>query len=223
MNCIEFRATIAAAVENRTLPPLDIARHLDDCCEADCRASWEDALLLDRAIRDWRRARPASDIVDSVVSRFQSPAGAAGHDSLNRVSGNGRPMRESRMRPIAALVAAAVVLLAALPLLRTTSETMNVSAVRNQKIDPDSPTARDLGAAANEPVPELAYVGYAQNAAQVVTDAVVLTLGNREEMEDSTLAAPGFGWEPTWLPADDDVDSAIDDLLGSLPANVPRS
>lgn len=223
MNCIEFRATIAAAVENRTLPPLDVARHLDDCCESECRACWEDALLLDRAIRDWRRARPASDVVNLVVSRFRSPERADGSDSLNRVSGNGRPMRESRMRPIAALVAAAVVLLAALPLLRNTSETMNATAVRRPATDPDRPVTPGPGAVASEPVPELAYVGYAQNAAQVVTDAVVLTLGNREEMEDSTLAAPGFGWAPTWLPADDDVDSAIDSLLESLPASAPRS
>jgi hypothetical protein len=83
---------------------------------------------------------------------------------------------------------------------------------------PSGRPPRDAAGSAGE-----AYLAYAQNAAQVVTDAVVLTLGDRNEMEDSTIAPIGLGWEPSWPVMGAETDAALDDLLESLPSGTPQS
>ena len=68
----------------------------------------------------------------------------------------------------------------------------------------------------------LAYVTYAQNAAQIVTDAVVLTLGGADQMEDPKVEPIGIGWDAEWPPLGE-VHAALDDLMESLPADPPPS
>lgn len=67
----------------------------------------------------------------------------------------------------------------------------------------------------------LAYVSYAQDAAQIVTDAVVLTLGDSSEMEDPRIAPPRIGWEGTWTTIGEGMDAALQDLWVAPPADAP--
>jgi hypothetical protein len=206
MNCTEFRAAIASGMENRKPPSPEAAVHLDGCQDSRCQSEWDEALLLDRAIASWRSTRPKIDVADAVVSAWKS-----GEREVVRpistvagsVRGSATPSRSARAA--AAIAAAAVTLLAVVLLTPGPDRPLAKQEHRPERHDP----ARDAG---------LAYVTYAQSAAQIVTDAVVLTLGGEEQMEDPKVTPIGIPWEADWSPLGGDVHAALDDLMESLPA-----
>ena len=173
MNCTEFRAAIAAALEDREALPLEIAAHLDQCADSGCRTDWDDAVLLQRAIGSWLSIQPKIDVSDAVVSEWRSGQNDSAPALAATVRIDRSPERRSRSTAagiVVAVSAAAVALVAVL---------LNSSG-------PDRPVA-ERGKPDLRPAPHgdagLAYVTYAQNAAQIVTDAVVLTLGGADGTE----------------------------------------
>jgi hypothetical protein len=212
MNCIEFRAAIASAVEKREPLPPETAAHLDSCQDSRCQSEWDEALLLDRAITSWRSARPKIDVADAVVSAWRSGEREVVRP-ISTVAGTVRrsaPQSRSA-RAVAAIAAAAIALLAVVLLTPGPDRPLAKQEHRPERHDP----ARDAG---------LAYVTYAQSAAQIVTDAVVLTLGGEEQMDDPKVAPIGIPWEADWSPLGGEVHAALDDLIESLPAeHQPQS
>jgi len=213
MNCTTFRAAISAAVDSRKLPAPHTAAHLDECSDVVCRAAWDDAHLLDRAIAGWRTTRPEIDVAAAVVSAWRTAQRDAVRPSavdFGRGMGSATRSRPAATSAVAVIAAVAIALLA----------------IGVWSPGPGRPIAsrRPASLAAHNPAgePELACVTYAQNAAQMVTDAVVLTLGGGEQLEDPQVSPIGIGWEADWPPLGE-VHAALDDLLESLPANPPPS
>lgn len=227
MNCTEFQTAVATAVECRRRPGSGVAAHLDHCRNVDCRACWDDALLLDRAIQQWRRSQPAIDIADSVVTQCQLRAAAIAQPVSATASPALRSASATPRRWTAAMAAVAAMLLAAVLLFSPPGDSATTRlALREDagRVDRHTTAVEEMPTVPDaKPVAGLTYVAYAQNAAQVVTDAVVLTLGNRDEMENPTISPPGFGWEPSWPPISDDMDAALEDILESLPSDAPPS
>lgn len=212
MNCTEFRAAIAAAMEDREALPPEIAVHLDQCAASDCRTDWDEAVLLQRAIGSWLSIHPKIDVTDAVVSAWRSEQNDPAPALAATVRIDRRPERRSRSTTAGVMVAisaAAVALVAVL---------LNSSGPDRRVADRGKPVLR------HEPHVDagLAYVTYAQNAAQIVTDAVVLTLGGAEQMEDPKVEPIPIGWEADWPPLGE-VHAALDDLMESLPPEPPPS
>lgn len=206
MNCTAFRSAIESAIENRQPLRSGIAAHLGDCTDAACRRAWNDAVLLDRAIDAWRATHPSVDVVDAVLSGCEMNL----HDAVRSAHA---PAAASRPAAARAAIAVAAAALALLVLLLLPSGADRPVAVQSLPAPEPRDPARDAS---------LTYVTYAQNAAQIVTDAVVLTLGGSEQMERSTVTTPGLGWETGWPPLGE-VHAALDDLLESLPDDPPQS
>jgi hypothetical protein len=213
MNCTDFKAEIGAAIENRLPLPREMPAHLATCCDASCRTEWEEAVLLDGAVASWRRARPTIDVTDAVVSGWRAGEFQVGRATVSAARTPGRPATPSRSAAArtAVAIAAAVVVLLTVALLSPDPDF--AIATRGTNTPPVNNPAGDAG---------LAYVTYAQNAAQIVTDAVVLTLGGGEQMEDAKVEPIGLGWDADWPPMGE-VRAALDDLLDSLPADPPPS
>jgi hypothetical protein len=227
MNCTAFRTAIEAAVERRESLSPSIAAHLDDCRDVTCRACWNDAEILDRAIADWRRMCASIEVADAVVARCQSDDGP--WDRLH--SATVAPTRNAAIpafavgRAIAALVATVLVLTFAFWLPSDQGSPGRV-AVRNGAPRPteEQPLMTDFRPAQDVAGdPGAAYVAYAQSAAQIVTDAVVLTLGDSDEMEDARIAPGDIGWDAPWPQMGEAMDSALDEWLEAIPVDAPPS
>lgn len=212
MNCTEFRSAIAAAMDQRKAPPADFAAHLDACNDAGCQADWEEAVLLQRAISNWRSTQLKIDVADAVVSEWRVGERES-VPSLATSARTGRgPERRNRSPAAGAIVAISAAAVALVAVLLLSSGPDRIVAQREKPESLRHP-AGDAG---------LAYVTYAQNATQIVTDAVVLTLGGAEQMEDPKVEPIGIGWDAEWPPLGE-VHAALDDLMESLPADPPPS
>jgi hypothetical protein len=208
MNCTAFRAALAAAIENREAPQPQVAAHLDACDDPHCQAEWDEAVLLQRAIGSWLGTQSKIDVADAVVSAWR-----AGEREIAPSSAAVRsPVPRSRARAARAMVAISAAAVALVAVMLLSSGPDRPVAHREEPNLPRDP-AGDAG---------LAYVTYAQNATQIVTDAVVLTLGGAEQMEDPKVEPIGIGWETEWPPLGE-VHAALDDLMESLPAEPPPS
>lgn len=213
MNCTAFKSAINSAIDNRESPRPAIAEHLVDCRDDACRQTWNDAVLLDRAIASWRTTRPTVDVVEAVLSGCQTADRDAPLLVSSRLRSARAPATVAGSAAARAATAAAALAVLALLLLPLPSGGDRPVAVQ----PPPSAESRDPAGDAG-----LTCVAYAQSAAHIVTDAVVLTLGGSEQVEDSTVTPPGIGWEADWPPLGE-VHAALDDLLESLPAEPPQS
>lgn len=75
INCTEFSRLLAEAVEShQSVASAALREHATQC--ADCRVSWLDALLVDRAVAQWKSGVPTADLADTVLFRLaaQEPA-----------------------------------------------------------------------------------------------------------------------------------------------------
>ena len=229
MNCTEFRSAIEAAVERRESPSAAISAHLNDCRDEACQACWDDAQFLDRAIAGWRRMSASIDVADVIVEHYKSdgrresprPTATVARPDNGAVSAQSSAVR----RAIAAVVATALVLAVVFWLPADQGEPGRV-AVRNGAPRPTEqrPLMTDSRPAPDVAVdPGAAYVAYAQSAAQIVTDAVVLTLGDSDQMEDARIAPGDIGWDAPWPQMGEAMDSALDDWLEAIPVDAPPS
>lgn len=212
MNCTAFRTAITAALEDRQALPPEIGAHLDTCHDPHCQADWDEAVLLQRAIGSWLSSQPKIDVADAVVSAWRSGQDVAVPVFAATVRIDRSPERRSRSTAAGVMVAISAAAVALVAVLLNSS-------------GPDRPVAhRDKPSLHQEPAGDagLAYVTYAQNAAQIVTDAVVLTLGGAEQMEDPKVEPIPIGWETDWPPLGE-VHAALDDLMESLPPDPPPS
>ena len=212
MNCIEFRAAIAAAMEEREALPPEIAAHLDQCADSDCRTDWDEAVLLQRAIGSWLSTQPQIDVSDAVVSEWRSEQKDSAPALATTVRIDRSSKRQSRPAAAGIVVAVSAAAVALVAVLLNSSGPGRPVADRGKPVLHREPHG-DAG---------LAYVTYAQNAAQIVTDAVVLTLGGAEQMEDPKVEPIPIGWEADWPPLGE-VHAALDDLMESLPPEPPPS
>jgi hypothetical protein len=212
MNCTEFRAAIAAAMDDREALPLEIAVHLDQCADSGCRTDWDEAVLLQRAIGSWLSIQPKIDVSDAVVSEWRSEQNDSAPAFAATVRIDRRPERRSRSTTAGVMVAISAATVALVAVLLNSSGPSRPVADRGKRVLHQEPHG-DAG---------LAYVTYAQNAAQIVTDAVVLTLGGAEQMEDPKVEPIPIGWEADWPPLGE-VHAALDDLMESLPPEPPPS
>ncbi|MBL8851495.1 MAG: hypothetical protein JNG89_17560 [Planctomycetaceae bacterium] len=220
MNCTEFRAGIDAAVERRESPAAGLAAHLEQCSDAACRACWDDAQFLDPLIARWRRVSASIDVSDDVVNRCtpdirrKEPRPAATAATSTAVG-----------RAMAALVATALVL-AVVFWLPSNAVAPGRVAVRNGAPRPpaertmlaDSSPGQEVGGDSGA-----AYVGYAQSAAQIMTDAVVLTLGDSNEMEDAKIAPGDIRWGAPWPQVGETMDSVLEEWFEGIPVEAPPS
>ncbi|MEW4488043.1 hypothetical protein AB1L42_08155 [Thalassoglobus sp. JC818] len=67
-NCEQFRRTLEKAIEERASLPAGIEEHLENCNTAECQELWEDHLLLERAIAEWRDLPVSIDMSDAIVA-----------------------------------------------------------------------------------------------------------------------------------------------------------
>lgn len=241
MNCNDFRAAITDAIERRSPPTAETAAHLDTCRDPACRACWDDARLLERAIARWRTwvAAEQTEIADRIVSACQTdvPEAAQGRELTVVMASTRRGSPVSSLQPavnrrgLAALSVAALVLVALVALRPSDSELPQRTVARNEpgrapavSRDRNAPIpSNDSRSVATTGDPGLAYVSYAQNAVQFVTDAVVMTVGDSSEMEDPKLSPPQLGWDSAWPPIEEGMQNALHGLLESLPAEAPHS
>lgn len=231
MNCTDFRAAISDAVERRSPPAAEAAAHLEVCPDPVCKRCWEDAALLDRAIARWRIVATAeqSAVADRIVAACQAdmqgasrrPEPTAATASARQVLRASTQRHSATSRGWAALSVAALVLVALFALLPRDRELLQRNVARR---GPGlSPAASRSRIAENHSTdPGLAYVAYAQDAVQFMTDAVVMTVGDRSEMEDPKLSPPELGWESAWPPIEEGMQNALHGLLESLPAEAPH-
>ncbi len=71
MNCTDFQQQLDAAVDQRELVESDALReHAASCLQ--CRTAWDDFLLLEAAIADWRGQSLAVDLTERVLTGWRS-------------------------------------------------------------------------------------------------------------------------------------------------------
>ncbi|TWT58711.1 hypothetical protein KOR42_20970 [Thalassoglobus neptunius] len=73
-SCELFRRTLQEAIENRTPLLAGVEDHPKHCGSAECRNMWEDHLLLERAIAEWRNRPVSIDMTDAVVAALTEEA-----------------------------------------------------------------------------------------------------------------------------------------------------
>lgn len=247
MNCTEFQNWLETAAERRvSARTASAASHASTCPHATCRTSWQQSLLLERALDGWRRISPPIDLTDRVVGDWRADARdgrptIAGHVRLSRRSegptllavSNDRMRR--RGRPLAAgwpAAAVGVVLCAAVMSLTVVRPAPDVTiAQRENSIPVESPAVADPGAAVSPEShgPMLqgmgrSYVGLVQNATHAVTDVVVLTFGGADSLEEPS---PAVRWVDRWRdelgPVRSEVDDAWDEFFETFPDSLPST
>jgi hypothetical protein len=234
MNCTEFRTALELRQPAESVTP-EICGHLDACRDPQCRQVWDDAQLLEPAIAAWRRHTPRADCTDAVVARWRQerqPYVQSRTVSLNgRQPGwsshqSGNPVKSAGRSPWLAL-ASVVGLFAAVAVLSTGPGRMDHFVDHRPGHRAHDPLL-DEGApliAMTETAPEqamqdvgLTYVGAAQSATRFVTDFVMLTLGDGEDIEDPSVDRAWLEqWGEQLQPVGKGVNEAVDGLLESFP------
>jgi hypothetical protein len=236
MNCTEFKTALELRQPAESLTP-EISGHLDACRDPQCRQIWDDARLLDPAIAAWRRHAPRANRSDAVVARWRQErqphvqgrtVSLNGHQpgwSTHR-SGSSAAKPASRAPWLA--LASVVGLFVAVAVLSTGPASMDNFVDHrpgHRHHDPLLDEGAPLIAMAETPAPEQAmqdvgmtYVGVAQSATRIVTDFVMLTLGDSDEIEDPSVDRAWLEqWGQQLEPVGDGVDEAVDGLLESFP------
>jgi hypothetical protein len=236
MNCTEFRTALEIRQPAKPVTP-EISGHLDACRDPQCRQVWEDARLLDPAIAAWRKWTPRANCTETVVARWRQerrPHVRSQATSLNgdqsgwstRRSGSTAVKSASRAPWLA--LASVVGLFAAVAVLSAGPASMDNFVDHrpgHRHHDPVLDEGAPLIAMAETPAPEQAmqdvgmtYVGVAQNATRIVTDFVMLTLGDSDEIEDPSVDREWIEqWSEQLEPVGEGVDEAVDGLLESFP------
>ncbi|HXY33461.1 MAG TPA: hypothetical protein VEI07_04490 [Planctomycetaceae bacterium] len=76
INCTEFSRQLAEAVERRkSVDTVALREHAASCHE--CCGQWLDALLVDRAVADWKKPVAAAGLTDRILSHVAAETGAA--------------------------------------------------------------------------------------------------------------------------------------------------
>ena len=234
MNCTEFRRSLE-------LPSADAraaaAAHRQSCQAAECQQAWAEAEWLDRAIAAWKVSVPRVHCGDRVVAQWKSDrAGTSSHHPVTPLR-SVRPAAGGGGSP-AATSSAWIVLASALAVLAAVAVVGSSSAPQRGVIaDRDAGAASDVampdGPASVEPSPVvagptnpdqgmqdigLAYVGVAQSATRFMTDVVMLTFGDRKEIEEPSIDQQWIDrWGRQLQPVGEGVDNAVDGILKSFP------
>ena len=235
MNCTEFRTALELRQPAESVTP-EISRHLDACHDPQCRQLWDDVLLLDPAIAVWRKLAPRANCTETVVARWRQerqPRVQNGNVSLNgqhvwSTHRSGNPVVKPASRAPWLALASVVGLFAAVTALSTGPSRMDNFVDHrpgHHHHDPLLDEGAPLIAMAETPAPEQAmqdvgmtYVGAAQSATRFVTDFVMLTLGDSDEIEDPSVDRAWIEqWGEQLEPVGEGVDEAVDGLLESFP------
>lgn len=231
MNCTEFRTALELRLSSESATP-ELGSHRDACRDPQCRQAWDDAQLLNPAIAAWRRLAPRADCTNAVVSRWRQerqPHVQAGSVSLNgHPSRNGSHALHAGGRSSWPAVASVVGLFAAVAVLCTGPGRMDHFVDHRPGQDARGPLVEEaapLIAMSEPPAPAQAmqdvgmtYVGVAQSATRIVTDFVMLTLGDSENIEDPSVDRAWIEqWGEQLQPVGEGVDEAVDGLLESFP------
>ncbi|WP_437194168.1 hypothetical protein [Planctomicrobium sp. SH527] len=116
MNCSEFQLELDRAIETRTALGSDARSHGCACTHAACQVAWEDYVLLNQVMPEFRSTTPQVDLTNLVLAKLQEQASFATKSreasqtlftSLQSVSGSGRS--GSRGLAIGAVGAACIV------------------------------------------------------------------------------------------------------------------
>lgn len=235
MNCTEFRTALELRLPAASLTP-EVSGHLHACRDPHCRQLWDDAQLLEPALAAWLKHAPRADCTDAVVARWRQerqPYAQSGSASLNGHASHwpsrkhGPSVKPAGRSPW--LVLACVVGLFAAAIALSTGPARMDHFVDNRPGHRAHDPAQDAGApqlAMAQPVaPEQAmqdagmtYVGAAQSATRIVTDFVVLTLGDSDDIEDPSLDRAWIDqWGEQLQPVGKEVNDAVDGLLESFP------
>ena len=232
MNCTEFRQSLELpSAASRSAA----AAHLQSCQDAECQQAWTEAEWLDLAIAAWKGSTPRVDCGDRVVAQWKAdrsatvsarPASAVRPvGSATRGGGGPAPAGSSWI-----VLASALAVLAAVALIGSSgTQQRDVIADRDagSAVDvhaPDVPAT--VGPVIAESTPpdqgmqdvSLAYIGVAQNATRFMTDVVMLTFGDSEEIEDPSIDQEWIDqWGEQLQPVGEGVDNAVDGILKSFP------
>lgn len=232
MNCTEFRQSLE--VPSADASAAAAVAHLRSCEDEACRNAWAEAEWLDRAIAAWKMSAPRVDCGDRVVAQWKLDRAAA---APARPSISIRPVRtETGGGGNAAaansswiVLASALAVLVAVALVGS-SGTQQREVIADRDADPvidatapDTPAPDEPLVAATNPDQGmqdvgLAYVGVAQNATRFMTDVVMLTFGDSEEIEDPSIDQEWIDqWGRQLQPVGEGVDNAVDGILKSFP------
>ncbi len=245
LHCNEFGRLLEAAVESRQPADLRLREHAAEC--ENCRAAWEQYLILEDALRAWTTSTPEADLFEPVLSKLAYhaedaqcgnprartsvvPAQQYGTETESK-SQSREKWKRSTVATILAGAAAAVMAIVFLP---ATIRRSGDATTANFTI-PDAANRGDLVAVVTQS-PQLedseltsavrdagvAYIGLANGAAEAVTQGAVF-LSPTSTTSDSMPVDESV--QPGWVdrvrtevtPLGERLEGALDFLIDAFP------
>jgi hypothetical protein len=246
ISCTEFNERLAEAVERRASADMPILREHAGAC-AECQAAWLDALIVDRAVVQWKKPVAGNGLTERILSHVAAETVAAIASPVPvtpaTMRANQSELRSRRRNLVAgvALTAVAVCVCAVLFIPRS-SQVPEVALNPHQFVPgPRAPELAQSAApkqksprAADTPVELLvadagsAYLHLAGDAAKAVTAASVL-VPSADEIGDSAVTPKE---EKRWVddmrqeiaPVTHQLSHAFEFLIDAVPAKqVPAT
>jgi hypothetical protein len=192
-SCTEFSQRLAEAVERRESADLAVLREHASTC-AECRSAWLDALLVERAVAQWKKPVASAGLTERILLHVAAetvPGGLVGAEIQPATTGGSAPTsRPQRRTRTAGLVLTALALCACVIVLLSRSPKQPNVVQRPQPVavaQPQQlkvaqrPTEQRTSSPANDAPVELlvadagsAYLHLASDAAKAVTAASLL-------------------------------------------------
>jgi hypothetical protein len=246
ISCTEFNQRLAEAVERRESADTPMLREHAGTC-AECQAAWLDALILDRAVAQWKKPVAAEGLTARILSRVAAETAASVASTIplrpatTRVSQSTlRPRRRTLFAGLA-LTALAVCVCAILlvprtspvadvaqnapqvvPVLRT-PELAQPAAAKQKSLPAADTTVELLVADAGS-----AYLHLAGDAAKAVTAASVLVPSTDENGNPADTPKEEKRWVDDMrqeiAPVTHQLSHAFEFLIDAVPAKqVPAT
>ena len=229
MNCEVFQRVLAESVEQRRAPQERVRRHAAECPLKDCREAWENFVLLEQAISNWKTPLERVDFTDRVLHDYEStiPLPSRPHDAAHAERQPKRtPSRQSRLAWGACGISVACALLAVIamqPSARFLDPQRHEyhGAVAESTPPATGPHATQVTEKSELQDIETLYASWISDASTRVTDTVAFVL----PVDDATSAAPDqeadSGWLGRWQQRLKPWEQKLDDTLQRLDNSRP--
>jgi hypothetical protein len=246
ISCTEFNERLAGAVERRESADTPLLREHAGAC-ADCQAAWLDALIVDRALVQWKKPVSAEGLTERILSHVAAETVAAIATPVLVSPATMRdhqpalgPRRRNRVAGLA-LIALAVCVCAILFVSRSSQvpEVAQNSAqvapiprtpeiAQSAAAKPKSPPAADTPVELLVADAGSAYLHLAGDAAKAVTAASVLVPSADESRDSSSTPKEEKRWVDDMrqeiAPVTHQLSHAFEFLIDAVPAKqVPAT